>query len=240
MTSDIRQVFYSDRQMGEYLTPMSIQQRKQLKWITGQRYERNSVVVDIGTGTAGGFSEMFSRFQHSLLVGVDISEKSLGIALSRGVNGVCADLDGSNLPIRSESVDVVVMDEIIEHVSDTDGLIQEVNRMLKPGGMLLVSTPNIAAWFNRIALLFGIQPAFSEVSYRKIYGRPGTDVVGHLRLFTLQALVEFLKDNGFEIKSVKGTVFPVLPRFVKLIDLTMALKPSLAGGLVVCARKLSK
>lgn len=48
----------------------------------------------------------------------------------------------------------------------------------------MLSTPNLAAWYNRALLLAGVQPVFSEVSLRAIHGRPGTEVVGHLRLYT--------------------------------------------------------
>ena len=43
-----------------------------------------------------------------------------------------------------------------------------------PGGHLMLSTPNLAAWYNRGLLLAGVQPVFSEVSLRGIHGRPGT------------------------------------------------------------------
>jgi hypothetical protein len=79
-----------------------------------------------------------------------------------------------------------------EHAAETFGvdwsamaLAQaRARRVLRPGGVLLLSTPNLAAWFNRSLVLLGVQPVFSEVSLRRVYGRPGREVAGHLRLFT--------------------------------------------------------
>ena len=48
-------------------------------------------------------------------------------------------------------------------------------------------------------MLAGVQPVFSEVSLRGIHGRPGSEVVGHLRLYTARALREFVAASGFEV-----------------------------------------
>ncbi len=104
------------------------------------------------------------------------------------------------LPIRSASVDVVMMSEVIEHLVDTDSAIEEAYRVLKPGGSLLLSTPNLAAWYNRGLLALGIQPVFSEVSLRSVFGRPGSQVAGHLHMFTRRALVEFLAAYGLRVR----------------------------------------
>ena len=81
------------------------------------------------------------------------------------------------------------MSELIEHLVDTDSALDEALRVLKPGGSLLLSTPNLAAWYNRGLLALGVQPIFSEVSLRGVYGRPGSVVAGHLHMFTRGALV---------------------------------------------------
>ena len=75
----------------------------------------------------------------------------------------------------------------------------------------MLSTPNLAAWFNRLGLLAGIQPAFTEVAYSGVYGRPGDEVVGHLRLFTWRALREFLAAHDFDDRRRSGAPFHGLP-----------------------------
>ena len=83
-----------------------------------------------------------------------------------------------SLPLPDASVDVVIMSELIEHLVDTDAAAEEARRVLRPGGTLLLSTPNLAAWYNRALIGLGVQPVFSEVSLKGIYGRPGQEVVG--------------------------------------------------------------
>ena len=101
---------------------------------------------------------------------------------------VRAGVAAPGLPVADGAADVVIMSELIEHLVDPDGAVAEARRVLRPGGSLLLSTPNLAAWYNRGLLAAGIQPVFSEVSLRGVFGRPGRVVAGHLRLFTRRAL----------------------------------------------------
>ena len=138
--------------------------------------------------------------------------------------------------MASAIVDVVIVFEFIEHLVDPDAALAEVRRVLVPGGHFLPSTPNLAAWFNRALLLIGVQLLFSEVSSTSIYGRPGHDAVGHLRLFTRRALAEFLVASGFIEVSIAGLPYHYVPRPLSPVDRLLRRVPSLASILFVSAR----
>ena len=104
----------------------------------------------------------------------------------------------------------------------------------KGGSPSLLQT--LAAWFKLIALSAGPRPSFSEVSFERVVGRPGSDLVGHLRLFTSKATREFLDYHGFDLVDVKGAPFGALPRGATTIDRLLARSPSLAAITVVLAR----
>jgi SAM-dependent methyltransferase len=104
------------------------------------------------------------------------------------------------IPLPDNSVDLALLIEVIEHLFDTDNLIVEIRRILKRNGLVAISTMNLASIFNRFLLMSGKQPLFTEVSTRKIFGRPGQDVVGHIRVFTYGALRDFLSYYGFRIR----------------------------------------
>ena len=196
--------------------------------------------VDIGCGrgivTSMAMAECETRPGASLaLVGMDLSGAALHRAYQRGVPAVQASVEG-RLPLASASIDVVIMFELIEHLVDPDAALAEVRRVLVPGGHLLLSTPNLAAWFNRALLLIGVQPLFSEVSTTSIYGRPGHDVVGHLRLFTRRALAEFLVASGFIEVSIEGLPYHDVPRPLSPVDRLLCRVPSLASILFASAR----
>ncbi len=139
-------------------------------------------------------------------------------------------IDSRGLPLADACADIVIMSELIEHLVDTDSAAEEVRRILRPGGVLLLSTPNLAAWFNRGLVGLGVQPVFSEVSLRGIYGRPGQQVVGHLRLFTRRALVEFLTARGFACERVCGAPYHDVPRPLRPLDRALCHWPSAAAS----------
>ena len=171
------------------------------------------------------------------VVGFDWSRAALDQARARGVPVARASPEDEGLPLATSSVDVVIMSELIEHLVDPDSALDEARRVLVPGGTLLLSTPNLAAWYNRVLLALGVQPLFTEVSLRGIHGRPGTEVVGHLRIFTRRALVSLLRTLGFVDIRITGAPYHDVPRPFRPLDRLFCHIPSLASNLLVEARK---
>ncbi|MHB1508445.1 MAG: class I SAM-dependent methyltransferase [Acidimicrobiales bacterium] len=198
--------------------------------------------VDIGCGdgmamtvAAAACADVASR--SLAIVGFDWSMAASRRAVARGLAVAQASLTSPGLPLASQSVDIVIMSEIIEHLVDTDAALREAWRVLVPGGSLLLSTPNLAAWYNRVLLAIGVQPLFTEVSLRAIHGRPGTAVVGHLRAFTLRALVELLGACSFVDVEVSGAPYHDVPWPFGPLDRLLCHTPSLASILLVSARR---
>src|SRR6201992_2023864 len=131
-------------------------------------------IVDVGCGE-GTATYLVKRLDPAnTVIGIDWSAMALAQARGRGVLGVQGGIDG--LPLADASVDVVIMSELIEHLVDTDAAAEEARRGLPPGGSLLLSTPNLAAWYNRGLISLGIQSVFSEGSLQGIQRRSGPEV----------------------------------------------------------------
>jgi SAM-dependent methyltransferase len=140
-------------------------------------------------------------------------------------------------PYRSNSFDAVLAKQVCEHLADTRQFFQECQRVLRPGGMLLVGTPNLASLSNRVRLLFGLYPTFMDYEMEGGYG--------HVRYYTLKTLLGQLRGLGFEVVAVRGGALP-LPLLDRLIrrnrfrpaELLGNLLPSLSHNLVVKVRKV--
>ena len=113
---------------------------------------------------------------------------------------------------------------------------------MKPRGWLFLTTPNLAAWFNRISLLFGYQPVFTEVS-DEANARHLLDLevmpAGHIRLFTYRALREVIERNGWKVRQARGigmnpNLHKMLP--VRLFNFIFQ-HPALSSGIGILAQR---
>jgi SAM-dependent methyltransferase len=119
--------------------------------------------------------------------------------------------------LKDNSIDVVVGSQCLEHIPDTDHVISEAHRVLKPGGLLLLTVPNQAALAYILMMLFTINPPMNMVS-DKYYGLGNvlstrrweksaeyeTKGHGHLRLFATRAMNDLLRIYGFKVISNHG------------------------------------
>ncbi len=111
--------------------------------------------------------------------------------------------------------DMVFAGEIVEHLYNPDGLIASCLLALRPGGHLVLTTPNLSCFYNRIFLLCGWSPAAYFPSLRYQVGNPflpKTDgrfgvVADHKSVFTWKGLKELLGLYGVEIVASRGYTY---------------------------------
>lgn len=217
--------------------------KKVLKMFSQYRFDR---ILDVGCGD-GYFTILLKEAcKANDVYGIEISEKGVKLAKEKGIKCYHLDVDEENFPFEDNYFDAVTALELIEHLFDPDHFLDEVYRVLKPGGLLFLSTPNLASIHNRIALLLGYQPFNVMVSLNKSVGHLGLSAGGaapdHIRFFTLRSLKELLMIHGFEILAVKGSCAQ-LPRCMRLkglfkaIDRFFAKFPSLSYRVVVACQK---
>lgn len=104
--------------------------------------------------------------------------------------------------------DILFAWHIIEHLEDPDMLLDMCKKEMTADSLLILGTPNLTAWFNRILFLFGYLPHSYEVSYRHNLGKPfgwnKEEVGGHLRVMTIPVLIDLLLLHGFKDIKVKA------------------------------------
>lgn len=111
-------------------------------------------VLDIGCG--GGLLSEALHEDGASVCGVDVSGASIREAQR---HARCRELaidyriaDAAALPFPNASFDIIVASEVLEHVADVDTMLDEVARVLKPGGIFLFDTPN-RTWISRFLLI---------------------------------------------------------------------------------------
>ena len=101
-------------------------------------------VADVASGTGYG-SRMMATIADAAVEGVDLDLKAVDYAQRyHACEGRCGfhEADACDTPLRSSAFDLAASFETIEHVRDAPGLIAELHRVLKPGGRVVISTPN--------------------------------------------------------------------------------------------------
>ena len=182
-----------------------------------QRVGPLSTVLDCGCSDGEFAARIAEAVKAKRAIGIDVVPEQIAKAKARGIEAIVGNLD-SGLDLPDESVDMVVASHVIEHVADTDGLIKEFYRVLKPNGYLVMATPNLAALTNIMFLILGKQPTIAEVSDVALVGTwsPRKSSIGrtgpaHRRIFTRGALKGLLRYYGFECEKVVGFGFLPLP-----------------------------
>jgi SAM-dependent methyltransferase len=104
------------------------------------RFVDGKRVLDLGCGTGYGTAEL-AKYAFEA-VGVDISREAIDYAKAHYRNARYVEVPATDLPFDSATFDVVVSFELIEHLSDWRPLLAQVKRVLHPGGLFIVSTPN--------------------------------------------------------------------------------------------------
>jgi len=104
-------------------------------------FVKGKVVVDIASGE--GYGSNLIAQQAAQVTGVDVSAEAVQQAATKYKRPNLSFVTGSatSIPLNDQSVDVVVSFETLEHLLEQDQMIAEIRRVLKPAGMLIISTP---------------------------------------------------------------------------------------------------
>lgn len=170
---------FCDYDFRAYDSPIFLQrywQRKRHEIIMG--WHRPGRVLDIGCGSSRILEDLRGA------MGLDVSRQKLRFMKGRG----CTTLGGSiyALPFPDGAFDEVVFSQVIEHIPKKPQIMSEIRRVLKPGGRLIIGTPDYDRLFWVVLEFF----------YDKVM--PQAYAHEHISHYTLGSMRRLLADNGFE------------------------------------------
>jgi SAM-dependent methyltransferase len=199
-------------------------------------------IFDIASGD-GLVTKELETYANAEVLGCDISSVCVRKARKRNLQIINIDLN-QGMPFQDETFDMVTAFDIYEHVVELDHLQKEILRILKPNGLLVLTTPNLGSMMERLFLLLGFQPLGVEVSQYRKFGaiphRGKCTPVGHIRTLTLRAWKEFLEYYNFNVTQVKRCPLRTPHSLVNLIDNSIGrLFLSLSNELLIVCEKSS-
>jgi len=184
--------------------------------------------LDVGPGT-GRWLSFLRQLGARNLAAVDISKQSLE-RCRRWCDAVFKiDIENENLPFPSNTFDIIISFEVLEHLIHPELFITEMLRVVKPGGLVLMTTPNLCSFASRVRMLFGGRPVAmaADSTHLRFYRKK--DIARLFRQFEEKA--RFLP-TGFSVN-------PLNPKSRYRIPTTEFMS-SLDDSLVFCITPASK
>lgn len=149
--------------------------------------KKNLKILDIGFGTGETMCFLQEILKDPSLFGVDTSIVAVRFAKSRGHKNV-RKASATKLPYQPNTFDTVFALDVIEHIKDDQKVFQEIYRVLKPGGELIITVPALPfIWSNHDS------------------GQ------GHKRRYTRRRIIKLSKKSGFQIKFISYFNFFLSP-----------------------------
>lgn len=107
----------------------------------------------------------------------------------------CGYFDDKKEYIPNDYFDVIICNDVIEHISDYLDFLSTLKAKLNSDGVLILSIPNVRYWDN-----------LKEVLFKKDWEYKDSGILDrtHLRFFTKRSIIRMMNDNGYEIVSIEG------------------------------------
>lgn len=142
-------------------------------------------ILDFGCGSGEILSEITNSNPKAKILGIDISKIATRQAKKRVPSGTFKTIiESKKVPIKSESIEFILANDVIEHVYDTEWLFNEFSRLLKKDGLILISTPYCGLIKNLVIAL---------TNFELVYDPLGP----HIRFYTKKSLNKCLDLIGF-------------------------------------------
>ena len=200
-------------------------------------------ILDIGVFRGILVVERFKNIKNPHIHAVDIDDEAISSAKKLGIKTKKINIE-KGFPYKSNFFDIVSANQIIEHLVDVDLFMEEIYRVLKPNGYLLLSTENLSSWHNLFALLMGWQAFSQHISHLKNIGNPlriwgnsiGEDI--HRQIFTPRGLTELTEIHRLKIEKSFGAGY--YPFWGSLSKIFSKIDPTHCAFIGLKARKIAK
>jgi 2-polyprenyl-3-methyl-5-hydroxy-6-metoxy-1,4-benzoquinol methylase len=184
-----KKVVASDYQSKEFESYFQQKRPEMLKYVP----QKASSILDVGC-SSGGFGQLLKTERSVEVWGVELNEQAAEIAAQRIDRVICAAFD-SNLDLPSQYFDCIIFNDVLEHLVDPFSALLYSKELLRNGGVVVTSIPNVRFFGNIWKLLVHKDWKYTD---QGILDRT------HLRFFTYRSILETFEALGYCVDDIEG------------------------------------
>jgi len=183
--------------------------------------EKPESMLDIGCGTGKFAVEMAKRNNSIKVTATDLSSERLKLFEDQAIELSIKQINQNFFNLKSEPADLLVSQEVLEHLPDVNNALRQMRKFVKPGGHAIFCVP----YRENLEAKMITDPATGERYHKN----------GHLHSFTRTSLIEYAEQAGYDVIKIKLNTnkrlirwltqlnIPVTPRLLILDDLMNSL-----------------
>jgi SAM-dependent methyltransferase len=157
-------------------------------------------VLDVGCGQGDDLIRIVKDIPDVSAYGFELQRETNKYLRQHGIDIQALNLESHKFPFKADFFDLVLANQVFEHLKNWVWVLMQIGIVLKKGGRLIIGIPNLASFHNRILLLMGQQPSCIHVGGM------------HIRGFTYPGIKEVIEyKNIYRIIDVKGSAFYPFP-----------------------------
>lgn len=186
-------------------------------------------VLDVGAGKGGDLLIAREINPNAILNAIECHAPNFERLKRNNINVYHVDIEKDRLPFPDNSIDVIIMNQIVEHTKEIFWIFHEISRVVRKNGKIIIGVPNLASLHNRLLLLLGMQPTSIKMSSAHVRGYTKADFLSFLDLGF---------PDGYKLCNFGGSNFYPFPP--ALANPLAKIFPSMAWGIFFELEKRKK
>jgi SAM-dependent methyltransferase len=161
----------------------------------------------LGIGAGQGYNPLAAKHlaDDASLSAVETCPDAVRLLKDNGIGVTAADLEREQLPFQNGSGDIVMANQVLEHMKGLFWIFHEISRLLRRRGRVIIGVPTCVSFHNWILLFFGRQPTQVKTGSAHVRGFTKGDLIGFL---------EAAFPGGYRLITSGGSNFYPFPPFL--------------------------